>query len=135
MNKVDYTESKPILKKDLKEKLIINGFKEGIGYKILKVINYVATTLDPPKVGETFYIEYDFKPHSLCYCGYEHLCLNIYRNKDTEIIPNFVKYFYDIETLVDYLNNFELVLDKEKALEKIQRLEKQILEIKRDYEL
>lgn len=129
----DYRSTIPTLKKDLREKLVINGFKEDVGYKIIKITNVDTLDTEPPEVGETIYIDYSFSPSHGGHYGYEHLCLIIFRLKTRG--HNFVKYFKNTKSLAEYLGNFELTLDKEKALKEISKLEKEIAKIRKDYEI
>ena len=136
MNVDTYTDVwsiNPTLKSDLRKRLVINGFKEDVGYKIVGIKKVDPLDTEPPEIGETIRIDYSFKPYNGGGWGYEHLCLMIGRLETRG--HNFVKYFKNTKSLADYLDNFELVLDKDRAILRIAKLEKEIKELKINYEL
>lgn len=121
--------TKPTLKTDLTVPLIVSKFKENIFYLIVDA----PQSNDGPEIGESLCIHYDFKPYRSGMFGYEHLSVFIYRLDKTG--RNFVKYFKNTKDLEEYLNGFELIINKKIALDKIKSLEQDIEKYKKDYEL
>lgn len=125
------------LKTDHTKPLKIGGMVEGIQYKIVKINNPCIEIKigdeDPPLVGESISIEYDFKPDEGCSFGYEHLCLIICRlHKNGR---NYVKYFRKLSDLELFMKGMEVEIDKTYAKNRIKELKNDIKKLERDYNL
>jgi hypothetical protein len=107
---------------------------EGVKYVIVKP-NPVDLKGDcgspPPQVGESIQIDHRFHKYAPGTYSYEHLTLFIFRNNN----PNFVAYFETVEELEAYLNGMELRLDTEWARDCIEKLSREIDQIRCDYHL
>jgi len=121
----------PVLKTDLKKKLVVSGLVEDIHYKITNIDNPLFVIGDePPLVGESVIIQYRFKPYSCGQFGYEHLFLLI-------ISPgrNSVQYFSSISALEEALRGVTLESDETYAFLRIKHLESEILKLKASYHI
>lgn len=121
--------TKPTLKTNLSDLLVIGNMTEWLFYKINKIDNslFIAGE-DPPKIGESISLLYDFSPYRNGMFGYEHLYLMIGR-KD----KNYIRYFLTTEQLEMTIKDVELVLDTKFALRQIERHQLIINKLKRDY--
>lgn len=131
--------TKPTMKTNLRTRLQVEGLTEGIGYRIIEIDNpaFVQSgkaDQEPPKVGETFYIEYQFKADDL-YFGYENLLLFIGRQTPWEGIHNYTRYFKSVEELAAVLRGVKVELDKDMAREQLKKLERKAEKLRKDYEL
>jgi hypothetical protein len=131
---------KPVLKDNLQKFLVERGIATRIFYRIVEIRNPENFRThdpeqEPPKVGESFTIEYDYKDDEGGYFGYEHLTLLIGRQDAQGHIHNYVQRFSTVEDLVVALQGVTFELDKDFARTQIQRLQGQIEKLKRKYEL
>ena len=138
LNDVDtykYDSVRPTLKTNLDERLIINGMAERRKYKIMAINNpKLLEGNNPPKVGETISIVYDFKPYGPSGYGWETLTLFIGR-KINGRINNYVRYFSNIKELEETLAGNSFEIDTWHAINRITKLQDEIDIIRQDYGL
>lgn len=132
--------TKPVLKDKLRSFLKEWGLSARVFYRIVEINNPEFLQSDfsgsaPPKVGESFAIEYDFMAESGATFGYEHLNLFIFRQDGAGRIHNYVRRFTTVEDLAKALHGVKVVLDKEFAQERIRELQQKIEKLEKDYEL
>ena len=138
MSSVDTSKSDakaPSIKSSLRDKLAVNGMIEGVHYIItdIHIDSPLLNSENPPIVGESISIHYDFSPYHSGYFSYEHLCLFIGRLNKTG--RNYVKYFKNVQELHDAIGSFSFKLDTEFAWKQIHRMQCEIEDLMINYRL
>jgi hypothetical protein len=123
----------PTLKEKLSDKLIVNGMVENVLYVITSIQpdSPILKCDDPPVVGESISLHYDFSPYKNCYYSYEKL--NLFIGRLHKKGRNYVKYFENIKSLSDAIETFEFKVDREYALRQIKRKLTEIADMKKAY--
>jgi len=138
MNIDSYNGLRPSIKKCLKDRLKIGGMLEDVFYIIenidFDVFGKNERQNNMPEIGESICIRYSFYKHaSGPEFGYEFLTLFIGRLDKTGV--NYVRYFKNIDELEKSISGLTLVLDKDFANTRIQKLNDEIQSYIQDYEI
>ena len=125
---------KPSIKSELSDKLIVCGLTENIQYTIKAINNpkLLENHPNPPKIGESISIRYDFVGDHF---GREWLTLLIFRKDEKGNIHNYVRYFNNLKELEDALKDNTFEINKQFARKRWAVLQKEIDILCNDYDL